>query len=127
LLKKYEHVADRVEKDLTIQSEFFSEKFSFGWQNGKYNLVEPVSFNTKIKSNIKENALHWYAVLARLKDTAEQKNYNFNLLVEKPKDKSLFKDFENALRLIEETSSPKRIVYTEELKNYVEELAETIK
>jgi hypothetical protein len=93
-------------------------KFDFAWQNGSINIIKPLSFDLTEEKNILDKSLLNYGYLNLLSDYAKENNYRFDFIISKPQEKSLFKTYENALGLLENSDAPKRIILEEELVNY---------
>ena len=101
-------------------------KFDICWQNGTKNLVKPVSFDLTKPEHVQNKALKFFGQFKHLESYAEENNIMFDILLAKPKRKELFKNYNNAIKLLEE---PKRVrlIAEEEIYKYSEKTAETIK
>ena len=116
------------EHPLTIKPEGtnFAYKFPFAWQNGTYNLVKPVSFDLKLEESITEKATFNVGQFSLLKPYADEHNARFDLLVARPKDRNLYKSYDQAIQQIEKLPKVK-IVEENELDSYTEKTAEALR
>lgn len=112
---------------IELKGKFFAEHFNFGWQNGKFNLVTPVSFDLSQKENIKKKSQQWVGILANLEEVATTQDYNFDLIIARPSDRSLFAAYENALAILEEYGQLTRVFEQEQLEQYVDEIKSSAK
>lgn len=116
-----------IQSEVEVAGRFFTEKFSYGWRNGKFNLVTPVSFDLSDKDYIKRKSQQWIGVLANLEETINSKGYNLDLIIARPKNHSLFAAYDNALAILDEYSSLTRIYEQAELERYVDEIKNSAK
>jgi hypothetical protein len=107
-----------VEADVQIKGRFFTEQFSYGWQNGKYNLVAPISFDLSEEGYIKRKSQEWIGVLTNLEEA--KNDFNLDLIIARPKNSSLLQAYENALSILDEFSHLSKVYNQEELESYVE-------
>lgn len=112
------------ERPLTVKPEGtnFSYQFAFGWQNGSYNLVKPVSFDLKLEQSITDKATLNVGQFTVLRPYAEQRNTRFDVLVARPKDQGLYKPYEQAVQLLAELPHVE-IVEEDQLDSYSEKTA----
>ena len=104
----------------------FSYQFAFGWLNGSYNLVKPVSFDLKLEQSITDKATLNVGQFAVLRPYAEQRNARFDVLVARPKDRQLYKSYDQAVQLL--ANQPHvEIVEEEQLDSYSEKTAESLR
>lgn len=104
----------------------FSYQFAFGWQNGSYNLVKPVSFDLKLEQSITDKATLNVGQFTVLRPYAEQHNARFDVLVARPKDQKLYKPYDQAVQLLGDLPHVK-IVEEEQLDGYSEKTAEALR
>lgn len=104
----------------------FTYQFAFAWQNGSYNLVKPVSFDLKQEQSINEKATLNVGQFTVLRPYAEQRNARFDVLVARPKDRTLYTSYEQAVQLL--SNQPYvTIVEEEQLDSYTKKTAEALK
>jgi len=108
----------RIQNNFVInvtEDEFF--KFDLAWKNGSTNLVTPLSFDLQRKESIIRKATFQFGKFTLLEDIAIKNNYNFDVLVGKPRRQELFKSYDKALDILQR---PKRveIIEEEEIDNY---------
>jgi Protein of unknown function (DUF3037) len=102
----------RIQNDFVInvaEEEVF--KFDLAWQNGSTNLVTPLSFDLQRKESIIRKATFQFGKFTLLEDIALKNNYQFDVLVGKPRKSELFKYYDKALDILQR---PKRVVIIEE-------------
>lgn len=112
---------------ITVKPEgtSFAYQFAFAWQNGSYNLVKPVSFDLKLEQSINEKATLNVGQFTVLRPYAEKRNARFDVLVARPKDRGLFKPYEQAIKLLSNQPHVK-IVEEDHLEDYSQKTAEAL-
>jgi hypothetical protein len=124
-LKKWSpEVVSKIQRNYTIQTETNEFVFDFAWQNGTLNLVKPVSFDFKEPKRIQEKSILLYGNLSLLHDTAIHNNLRFDLLVAEPQERSLFRNFEMALKTIDQADVKKEIFVKSEIDKYTQKAAD---
>lgn len=116
------------EHPITVKPEgtTLAYQFPFAWQNGSFNLVKPVSFDLKLEQSINEKATLNVGQFTLLNDYAERRNARFDVLVARPKDRKLYKPYEQAVQLL--ANQPHvHIVEEEQLDTYSEKTAEALR
>lgn len=104
----------------------FAYQFPFAWQNGSYNLVKPVSFDLKLEQSINEKATLNVGQFTVLNDYAERRNARFDVLVARPKDRKLYKPYDQAIHLL--ANQPRvNIIEEEKLDDYSQKTAEALR
>ena len=76
-------------------------KFDYAWQNGTLNLVKPISFDLKESKSIAEKAYKNLGQFIDLQDEAIKKKLRYDLILGRPKDRSLYKEYDHATKLLE--------------------------
>lgn len=104
----------------------FSYQFAFAWQNGSFNLVKPVSFDLKLEQSITDKATLNVGQFTVLRPYAEQNNARFDVLVARPKDRQLFKPYEQAIQLLGDQPFVK-IVEEDNLDDYSQKTADALR
>jgi len=98
----------------------FDEKFEYGWQNGKLNLLTPISFDLANESQYESKALRWFGTLNFLKEPARAENINFDILTTEPQDQELKKNYFKARDIIERSGAPINFYVEKEFKKYID-------
>ncbi len=128
LLRDYDpNVLPLLEKDRVIKTTDVEVKFDFAWQNGALNLIKPLSFDLLDRADINRKSVHCYGWLNLLADEARIHNYQFDLLVAKPADRRLFGEYDQALKILAESTAPKRVIIEKELEAYTEKAAQALR
>lgn len=102
---------NRIKQDVVISKDNFSYKFDVEWINGTHNLVKALSFDLTDQKSIQNKSVSLYGSLSLLEQEAKSKQYRFDLIVEKPQTKDFYKDFDNALKIIDKAPVNKHIIY----------------
>ncbi|GAB4331680.1 MAG: hypothetical protein OHK0038_06700 [Flammeovirgaceae bacterium] len=131
LFKKSESVQrlfdeNRIQRDFVIsltEEEVF--KFDLAWQNGSTNLITPLSFDLQRKESIIRKATFHFGKFTLLEDIAFKNNYQFDLLIAKPRKPELFKYYDKAVGMLQR---PKRvaIIEEEEIDKYADKTLQTL-
>ena len=87
--------------------------------------MKPVSFDLKLEQSINEKATLNVGQFAVLRPYAEMNNARFDVLVARPKDRKLYKPYDQAVRLLS-TQPHVKIVEEEHLEDYSEKTAEAL-
>jgi hypothetical protein len=117
-------LSHRITRDKVIQYKDIKLKFDVAWQNGTLNLVKPISFDLKEEHDIQSKSAQYFGYLTYLKEYAKKRNQRFDLLIAKPQDQDLLESYDKALRLLNKSTAPKRIITEKELDSYSEETAD---
>lgn len=104
----------------SVKNTISSTEFDLGWQNGTTNLVKFLSFDLMDKGSFQEKSFRWYGELNQLKTTAEEQNLKVDLVLTKPLEKILFEHYDNAIKVLEDIQTPKKIIEEHQLNNYIE-------
>lgn len=116
-----EDVQDKLIKNKIITNENgVNLKFEIAWQNGSLNLVKPVSFDLNNTLSIQNKAAEIKGYLEWFTETAKKDNLNFDFLIAKPQNRSLYKIYDTCLKSIDETKAPKRLFVDNEWEEYSE-------
>ena len=114
----------RFEKNVIIESAKTSLKFDFRWQNGTTNLIKSVGFDLSDESSINDKSILLHGKLNFLGEKAAQENLRYDLFVSTPQKKNLFKAFDNALKILDSSTAPKKIITEDSYHDYVEKALE---
>ncbi|GAB3712996.1 hypothetical protein GCM10027592_51900 [Spirosoma flavus] len=109
-----------------LEGTNFAYQFAFAWQNGSFNLVKPVSFDLKLEQSITDKATLNVGQFTVLRPFAEQRNARFDVLVARPKDRQLYKPYDQAIQLLSDQPFVK-IVEEEQLDTYSEKTAKALR
>jgi hypothetical protein len=117
LLKDYAH-QDTVKENNNFHFDYSIEPsttskitFDVAWKDkDNLHLVKPVSFDLVRQNTINRKAYQYYGQFTDLQEYAESNNYLFDVILAKPKSKTLFKAYDNAIRLLQK---PKTVTLVE--------------
>lgn len=122
-----EKALDLLRAQVPLRAALTEVRFDYAWQNGKLNLVKPISFDLKEASAIQHKAVLNYGQFELLGDYAKQHRLQFDLLISQPINPELRGAYRNALQVLQKVKAPKRIIPEDELTDYVVEAASSIK
>lgn len=99
-------------------------KFDIAWKGNKdMHLVKPISFDLVKPESIQRKAYQYFGQFEDLQDYAKNNDYLFDVILAKPKSKSLFKAYDNAIRLLEKPNRVK-LIEQQDLQGYSEKTIE---
>ena len=110
----------RITKNYKLTRNDFNFSFDFAWCNGTLNLVKPITFDLVDPNAIQHKSVLWYGNLSLLHQDAKEKNIRFDLLIAEPKDKSVFKEYSNALKTIDLAPVNKQIIEFKNIEDYTD-------
>lgn len=113
-LKQYNGENFNIATDRRFQQDYAVEphpatvvKFDVAWRSkDALHLVKPISFDLSRQDTITKKAYQYYGQFLDLENLAIENKYNFDVLLAKPRNRNLFKTYDNAIRLLEK---PKRV------------------
>ncbi|PWA05097.1 DUF3037 domain-containing protein [Flavobacterium psychrotolerans] len=110
--------ANKFYKNYKVRNETGNEfNFDYAWQNGTLNLIKPISFDLKESKGIAEKAYKNFGLFTDLSNEASSNNLRYDLLIARPTLKSLYREFDHALGLLE-TLQRVEIVLEENIEKY---------
>ncbi|WP_439490578.1 hypothetical protein [Algoriphagus sp.] len=117
-------ISKRIEKDKKISTPLIQFNFDVFWKAKSDHLVKALAFDLENSLLIQNKALQIYGALEQLnQEIKKTKNKAvFDLLVTKPGNKDHFKEFDNALKIIDSINAPKTISLEDDWKRYTNEL-----
>lgn len=121
-LKKSPEAYKKVKQERELKSTHFNQKFPFSWKNGTENLITPISFDLKDRDHIKKKVFQWKGLLDDFEEVSQRENVQFHLLISRPRIRENYKAYDNALNVLEEIRSGKRILEEENYHGYVDEV-----
>lgn len=105
-------------KNYKVRNETGNEfNFDYAWQNGTLNLVKPISFDLKEPKGLAEKAYKNFGLFTDLRNEASSNNLRYDLLIARPTLKSLYREFDHALGLLE-TLQRVDIILEENIEEY---------
>lgn len=100
-------------------------KFEYAWQNGTLNLVKPISFDLKESKSIAEKAYKNLGQFIDLEGEAIKKELRYDLILGRPRERSLYKEYDHAIKLLEKVKHVELIEETG-IKKYSEKAIKAI-
>ena len=86
-----------------------------------------MSFDLSDEDYIKRKSQQWIGVLSNVEEEAKVKDYNFDILVARPRDRSLFAAYNSALAILDKYSNLTRVYEQEQIEDYVDEIKKSAK
>lgn len=111
-----------IKREYTIETPYLSQQFNFAWKNGTTNLVTPIGLDLKQKESIERKACTWRGRLETFQNKARKDNLKFDLIVSRPEDQSLFKTYDNVLKILEDNQAPKEIFELDKIGAYINKI-----
>ena len=131
LLKEYSNQSSPIKQSNTFHFNYtikpsnnLEHTFDIAWKGeNELHLVKPLSFDLAKVDSINRKAYQYYGQFIDLQDYAEDKKLLFDVILAKPKVRTLFNAYDNAIRLL---SKPKRVELVEQdsLSQYSKTTAE---
>jgi len=98
----------------------YDYEFSYGWQNGKWNLYEPVSFDLVEKGKIIDKAHVWFGKATSLAEGGEP--FKLHLLLGAPSNNSLRPDFVKAQNILAKIECEHAVITEDQADEFAEKL-----
>lgn len=120
--------AHGVLKDLqsvTVSVQDDHVEFQHAWKNGRWNCLEPVSFDLTQAEHILDKAHRWLGLMTSVQEELE--SFKVYLLVGEPKDERLRSAFDNAVSILRKSPGEKQIVRESEAADFSSAFAREIK
>lgn len=126
--KKYimgvdERVWEYVREKFELETETRSYQFDFAWKNGSHNLVKAISLDLKRPDAIQRKAERYFGRFSLLKSSAETQNLHFDLLLARPKPRSLWRAYDQSIDILAQAPYTK-IWEGKEINQYSKQTAE---
>ncbi|MCI4668931.1 MAG: hypothetical protein MRZ79_12430, partial [Bacteroidia bacterium] len=92
-------------------------------------IITPIAFDLKNPKIIENKYTSWFGKLTLLENTAQQKDFQFDLLISKPTLKvspELNNAYLNGVEVLGSLKTRKRIILEEDFENYIAQAAKEI-
>jgi hypothetical protein len=116
-------VTSALQKNIQVSTDILSRTFEYGWKNHITHLITPVGFDLQHSESIKSKACEWQGILNTLAETAQEKGYQFDIIVSRPAGRDLFKAYDQGLQLIDKAPAHKEVIEEEKINRYSEKIA----
>lgn len=126
LLEGHKHLEKKIEKNYQVNYDNHNFQFDLAWQNGTTNLIKSVSFDLKEKHAIFDKSVSCFGSLTLLKDYASEHNCRFDILIAKPREPKLKREYEKAVDTLRKIKADKRIIKENEIKDYSQETIDSL-
>lgn len=118
LFEKDRGISKKIDKEPFVFYNDISLKFDLSWQNGTKNYVKALSFDLKEPQDIQTKSTTFFGYFTLLKDFPSIHNARFDILVARPQDRKLWKEYDKAVDNLQKADTNKLIVEQSELKKY---------
>lgn len=108
----------KVKRNVTLGKADFKYTFDAQWQNGTTNYVKAVSFDIATANAIQQKSVNLFGSLSLLNGMEPLSNNRYDLIIAKPTLKSVFKDYDRALNIIDKAQVNKSIIEFDKLDAY---------
>lgn len=115
-----------MKRNYPVSTNNLTHEFSAAWQNGKLQLLEPVSFDLLRAANIQKKATQWRGTLDTL---SQDVDFEFSALVAPPpsdNQNGVPEAYKDAIDIMEDSSTVREIVDKEKFSEFVSEVSEEI-
>ncbi len=126
VIEKDRNLERKIQRNKEISVEGMIWKFDVAWEFDSLNLVKPVSFDLTDELTIQSKSAYIHGLLSVLNTYSVSNNCRFDLLFSKPRDRKLFKVYDNAVKIIDSAKSPKRIIEQNNWPSYFEETVNSL-
>jgi len=128
ILDKNKELFNKLDKNKVIETNQFKIVFNYAWKssNNISNYVKPLSFDLPDEASIQNKAALHGGYLLSLLDYYNSANSRFDFLVFKPRNKELFKVYDNAIAFLHKPGANVRIFQDNKWNTYCEEILENI-
>lgn len=109
----------------SIENDKTSLTFDLHWQNGQTHLIKPISFDLKQGSSIDNKANRYFGKFWQLNEEISTQNYVLDIPLIKPSQKILFKEYDKAVRILEDISQL-NLIEEEKLPEYTQKTIEAL-
>jgi hypothetical protein len=113
------HLVDRLERDVPVKGEHFDYTFKLGWQNGKPQYLEPISFDYTKGGELIEKAYAWSG---RLSDLSKGRDFSLTSVVAPPQQENLRRHYQEALKILKESPTVRKVIEENEIEKFMPEI-----
>jgi len=118
--------AEKMEKDVVVELGIGPIKFDLAWYGETHNLIHPVSFDLLESVSIQKKTAEYCGYLNWLNSYTKNNNSRIDLLLGEPQNSRLQKDYLQAIILLNENPTLKKVVPFAEIDQYAEEVAKSV-
>lgn len=111
----------------SVKNKISNTNFDLAWQNGTTNLIKFLSFDLMEKGTFQEKSFRWFGELSQLESIAQKQNLKIDLVLTKPQNKQLFSSYDNAIRVLEDIPTPKKIIEESNITSYISKAIGSVK
>ncbi|MBM3924513.1 MAG: hypothetical protein FJ320_00760 [SAR202 cluster bacterium] len=98
---------------VTIKSDAYQYEFKLGWQNGKQQVLEPISLDYKKGGDIVDKANTW---AGRLLELSRKSEFEMTAVITSPTPRSNLRDHNRAKQLLSRAPQVRMVVESEEIE-----------
>lgn len=126
LKNKSTNAFNKIELDKKVITPLIEFTFDFCWKSEINHFAKALAFDFKNNVHIQNKALQIYGALEQFDSSliSQLGSYKVDFLVSKPSDKTHFKEFDKALKIIESAKTPSNFSFEDEWNQYVNQIIE---
>jgi hypothetical protein len=98
---------EKIDYAVRLESDTYAHEFHAGWQNGKRQVLEPVSFDYAAQGRIVDKASLWSGRLAELSRVNE---FGFTALAAPPSEPTFGRAYERAVSILRRAPSVRAVI-----------------
>lgn len=112
---------ERITRGFEIATSDYGYEYEFrlGWMNSIRQVAEPISFDLKTPSSIREKAVRWSGRVGVLQKAME---FEVNPVIAPPRDEALCRSFNNAYRILKESAGVRQVWMEDDAEGLVEQI-----
>lgn len=118
--------SEKVEKDVVVEVGIGPIKFDIAWNGDTRNLIHPISFDLQESVSIQKKTAEYCGYLNWLNAYTINNNSRIDFLLGEPQDSKLKRDYEQAIHLLNNNATRKKVVPFNEIDQYAEEVARAV-
>ena len=108
----------RVEFDVNMAAQSYQYSFKMGWNNGRRQVLEPISFALKDPATIVDKANTW---IGRLFNLSKDNTFGFTAVVATP-EKDKMKAFNDACHILNGARSLREIITEDQVDDFMDDI-----
>ncbi len=113
-------IATKLNENVEVKGGKYSYKFKYGWQNGKRQMMEPISFDYEDKERVIEKANRWAGRLYNLRQPED--DFQMTGIVAPPQDPQLAEAFKQALEMLADAPKVRKLIREDQIESFIPEI-----
>ncbi len=113
-------IAAKLSENVEVKGGKYSYKFKYGWQNGKRQVLEPISFDYEDKERVIEKANRWAGRLYNLRQADD--DFQMTGIVAPPQDPQLIDAFNQAIEMLADAPKVRMLIREDQVEGFIPEI-----